>query len=116
MPLTPEVAEKLAQEAMERSGDRPKPRMDMGNPDERMRVAEAMLGNTLEALDKAVVSARMAMNFFMGEYAAIRAKGELPKPPTPSPEAMERIAQATRPKTFNNPGQTISHVPPPTQE
>lgn len=102
MPITDETAEQLAREAMERASpsERPRPRMDMANADERMRVAEAMLGNSLDALERSLISTRQVMAFFMGEYAAIRAKGELPKQPPMSPEAAERINAVARPKTF----------------
>jgi hypothetical protein len=100
MPVTKAQQEKLLEEALEKAGtSRPKlPLPDMNTSSDRLRMASVLLGNALDAADKANMAARSALNFFMAEWQSAISAGV--NPATLQSQAADRMMQASRPKTF----------------
>jgi hypothetical protein len=103
MPIPEDVARRLEAEALE-AGRSPyefaKPRIDGTDPTDRLRAASAVLGSTLDTLEKSIVASRSAMTMFLMEWEAALKTGVNPAARTVSREVADRVMQATRPKTF----------------
>lgn len=105
MPVTKEQQQKLLDEAMEKAGaTKPKP-VDMNASSDRLRMASVLLGNALDAADKANMAARSALTFFMAEWQSAISAGV--NPATLQSPTSDRMMQASRPKTFGQ-GQASS--------
>jgi hypothetical protein len=112
MPISDDAARQLEAEALE-AGASPyefaKPRIDGTDPSDRLRAASAVLGSTLDTLEKSIVASRSAMTMFLMEWEAALRVGANPASRTVSRDVADRVMQATRPKTFGAQRQETSH-------